>query len=67
MGLRPWELPRYTPREFGNLVEGWTQQQDRERYRVAELATWLLAPHMAKGKSITPHDLLGTRPKGEDL
>jgi uncharacterized protein (DUF2384 family) len=33
---------------------------------MAELATWLLAPHMGKGKRLRPKDLLGTERK-EDL
>jgi hypothetical protein len=66
LGLRPWEFPRYTLREYGQLVDGYETREYRERYRMAELATWLLAPHMGKGKRLRPKDLLGTERK-EDL
>ena len=66
LGLRPWDLPRFTLREFGYLVEGWRQQEQRTRYQVAELAVWLLAPWTAKGTRLTPKDLLGTE-RREDL
>jgi hypothetical protein len=66
LGLRPWELRRYTLREFGYLVEGWHRQEERNRYRTAELACWLLAPWTQKGTRLTPKDLLGTE-RREDL
>jgi hypothetical protein len=59
LGLRPWEFPRYTLREYGLLVDGFTKREARERYRLAELATWLLAPWTGKGKHITPGKLIG--------
>lgn len=58
LGLRPWEFPRYTLREYGQLVDGFEKREARERYRMAELATWLLAP-WTNGKHITPRHLLG--------
>jgi hypothetical protein len=59
LGLRPWELPRYTPREFGYLVEGWRQLDEAERHRIAELACWLLSPWVTRGRTLTPRQLLG--------
>lgn len=64
LGLKPWELLAYTPREFGALVEGWQRQQERERFARAELAVWLIAPHITK--PITVKDLLGNE-RREDL
>lgn len=66
LGLRPWEFPRYTLREYGLMVEGYEMREERERYRTAELATWLLAPHTGKGQHITPRQLLG-KDRKEDL
>jgi len=66
LGLRPWDLRRYTLREFGYFVEGWETQQRRARYQFAELAVWLLAPWTSKGSRLTPKDLLGTE-RREDL
>jgi hypothetical protein len=59
LGLRPWEFPRYTLREYGQLVEGFEKREERERYRFAELAAWLLAPWNSKGQHITARKLLG--------
>jgi hypothetical protein len=53
-------------REYGQLVDGYERQEARERYRFAELATWLLSPHVEKGKRLRPQDLLGTE-RREDL
>lgn len=66
LGLRPWEFPRYTLREYGHLVEGFEAREQRERFRLAELATWLLAPWTGAGTRLTPKDLLGIE-RGEDL
>jgi len=66
LGLRPWELLRFTLREFGHLVEGYNRAQYRERYRVAELAVWVLSPWIGKGSKLTPDDLIGTV-RREDL
>ena len=66
LGLRPWELLRYTLREFGHLCDGWHRNEERLRYRNAELAVWLLAPWTGKGTRLRPADLLGTE-RREDL
>lgn len=61
LGLHPWELRRYTLREFGARVEG-ARQIDRATWRkVAALACWMLAPHLDKTKAhtLTPDTLLG--------
>lgn len=61
LGLRPWEFPLYTLREYQLLLEGFEKREERERWRNAELAAWLLAPWTGKGKHITPGTLLGKR------
>jgi hypothetical protein len=66
LGLRPWEFPRYTLRDYGYLVEGFESREHRERHRLAELATWVLAPWVGAGKQLRPQDLLGTE-RREDL
>jgi hypothetical protein len=66
LGLRPWELPLYTLREFGQLVDGWRAQDEREHYRVAELACWLLSPWVTRGRQLTPRQLLG-RDRREEI
>lgn len=61
MGLHPWELRRYTLREFGHRVQGY-QEADRASWRkVATLACWVLAPHVDRNKAqtLTPDALLG--------
>jgi hypothetical protein len=40
------------------MVDGFQKREARERRRLAELATWLLAP-WTNGRQITPRDLLG--------
>ena len=48
------------------MVEGFGLRERRERYRFAELATWMLAPYTGKGKRLRPQDLIGTE-RREDL
>lgn len=66
MGLRPWELPKYTLREYGELVEGYAERERATRYRFAELACWIVSPHLKAGSRLSPKDLLGTE-QSEDL
>lgn len=66
LGLRPWEFPRYTLREYGLLVQGYEEQEQRERARLAEHALWLLGPWMKDGSRLTVKDLLGLE-RPEDL
>lgn len=59
LGLRPWTLLRYTPREFGYLVKGWQQRDERERLLFAQLAVWVLSPWIGKGKTLSARQLIG--------
>lgn len=57
MGLRPWEFWRLTPAELEEQVEGYRVREEREWYRTAWLACYVLAPHTKK--KLTPEKLLG--------
>lgn len=61
LGLRPWELLRWTLADYGALVEGYVARERQRRYQRAELAVWLIAPHLERGKRLTPEDLVGER------
>jgi len=66
LGLRPWELLRYTPREFGWMVKGWRTADERERLLFAQLAVWMLSPWISKGHTLTARQLVGLE-RREDL
>ena len=57
--LHPWDLLRYTPREFGFLVEGWRRADERERLLFAQLGVWVLSPWIGKGRTLNARQLLG--------
>jgi hypothetical protein len=68
--LHPWELRRYTLRELGALMDGLRVREDRSWWRLAQLACWLINPHMSRRqKKVKPEALMGRRPYqggGED-
>jgi len=59
LGLHPWQLLRYTPREFGHLVAGWRKADMRERLLFAQLGVWVLSPWINKGRTLNARQLLG--------
>jgi hypothetical protein len=66
IGLKPWEFDRITPDEFMDLIKAHRRRDEREWYRVATLAYWLVIPHIQKKKDrskFTPEKLLGLPPR----
>lgn len=62
-GLRPWELRRYTMRELAQHLDGLRALEDRRWWRVAQLACWLINPHLKRSaKKLKPAHLMGRRP-----
>jgi len=61
LGLLPWDFWKLTPGELDDLAEGARQRSKEEWYRTAWLVSYLLKPHLKKGKKVTPESLL---PKG---
>lgn len=53
-------------RELGARIEGFREVQREERLRLAQLAVWLLGPHLQKGARVTARELLGLD-RREDL
>lgn len=50
LGLKPWEFERLTPREFELMVEGYEQRRRIALSDIAQLSSWILLPHVPKGK-----------------
>jgi hypothetical protein len=59
LGLRPWEYERMTAEEFAAFAEGQLKRDEWEWFRTAWMVSWLLQPHMKRGKRINPEKLLG--------
>lgn len=48
-----------TPAEFALTAEGYRKRDERELYRAAWMVSYLLQPHLKKGKRLSPDKLLG--------
>lgn len=62
LGLHPWELRKYTLREFSYKVAGYADAERADWRRFAALACWVLAPFTDKDTTLTPDRLLGFGP-----
>lgn len=62
IGLRPWEVYEFTPREFSNYSKGVLDRMKSEQRSDWERTRWLgwvfAQPYDTKGKFPTPQDLL---------
>jgi hypothetical protein len=58
LNLKPDEFWHLTPREFRNMMDGFSKRQDIEWQRTAQLASWVISPHAGK-KTPTADKLLG--------
>jgi hypothetical protein len=52
-----------TPAELQDLVDGYRERDYREWERAAWVVSYLLKPHLKKGRSLSPKDLLPKREK----
>ena len=59
--MRPEQLGRLTLGEFNKLVKGHKWREKRNMERLAQLASWVTAPHLKK--PMDPQKLL--KPQGE--
>jgi hypothetical protein len=66
IGLRPWEWWRLTPREFGDMVEGYVAAERRRDYRAAVVVSAIyntVRDPRKRRRPFTPEDFLrGEKP-----
>ena len=56
--LQPHEFWRLTPKEYMLMLEGYMDYDDSIMQKVAQLASWVTAPHLKN--PVSPKKLLGT-------
>jgi hypothetical protein len=64
LGLMPWDFWRMTPKEYYLRVKGYRKKDERETQKQAQLAAWIMQPHLKK--QITPDMLLKKQRTEED-
>lgn len=58
MGLRPWELERFTLSEYFNAMHGLAKANAEAWGQARLIAYWALVPHTKKGKNLKLTDIM---------
>lgn len=48
IGLNLTEMYSLTLKEFNNYIEGYNRKEEKEWKKIAQLASWVISPHVKK-------------------
>jgi hypothetical protein len=61
LGLKPWEFDRLTPGEFSDMLNGYKEKVEAEKFRCAWMVANLVNVHLDKSNKVSIDDLLGKK------
>ncbi len=58
IGLKPWEFEQLQPGEFMLMLEAENRRQREQDYRAAYFLSYIIAPYLKKGSSLSLDDIV---------